>query len=79
MREARRAGVDHVWMHRGSGAGSVSQEATGTAGSTGRVIDGGCPLMFDPTADAGTRSCASPAWANAQGGLTSPLSRPDPG
>ena len=41
-------------MHRGPGAGSVSKEATRYGREHGVVvIDGGCPCMFDPTADAG--------------------------
>jgi predicted CoA-binding protein len=52
MRECADLGIKHVWMHRGPGAGSVSEAAT----DYGRrrdiaVIDGGCPCMFDPTAD----------------------------
>jgi predicted CoA-binding protein len=54
MRECVDLGIDRVWMHRGPGAGSVSEEAA----RYGRqhdvtVIDGGCPCMFDPTADRG--------------------------
>ena len=54
MRECAELGIKHVWMHRGPGAGSVSEAAT----DYGRqhditVIDGGCPLMFGPTADFG--------------------------
>jgi uncharacterized protein len=52
MRESAELGIHHVWMHRSMGTGSVSPAAT----DYGRqhqitVIDGGCPLMFDPTAD----------------------------
>ena len=54
IRECAELGITRVWMHRGPGAGSVSAAAT----SYGRahaitVIDGGCPLMFAPTADLG--------------------------
>lgn len=54
MRECVDLGITHVWMHRSFGGGSVST----TAAEYGRqhgivVIDGGCPLMFDPTADLG--------------------------
>ena len=54
MRECAELGITQVWMHRGPGAGSVSDAAT----EYGRkhditVIDGGCPLMFPPTADFG--------------------------
>jgi len=54
MRECVELGIKHVWMHRGPGAGSVSDAATGYGRAHGiTVIDGGCPLMFGPTADAG--------------------------
>ena len=52
MRECAALGIQHVWMHRSLGAGSVSEAATGYGREQGlTVIDGGCPLMFDPTAD----------------------------
>jgi predicted CoA-binding protein len=54
MRECAELGIKHVWMHRGPGAGSVSPAATGYGRQHGiTVIDGGCPLMFGPTADFG--------------------------
>jgi predicted CoA-binding protein len=54
MRECAELGIKHVWMHRSFGAGSVSQAATEYGREQGiAVIDGGCPLMFDPTADPG--------------------------
>jgi hypothetical protein len=54
MRECADLGINHVWMHRSSGAGSVSPSATEYGRKQGiTVIDGGCPLMFDPTADLG--------------------------
>jgi uncharacterized protein len=54
MRECAELGIKHVWMHRGPGAGSVSDAATGYGRAHGiTVIDGGCPLMFGPTADFG--------------------------
>jgi len=54
MRECAELGIKHVWMHRGPGAGSVSAAATGYGRQHGiTVIDGGCPLMFGPTADVG--------------------------
>jgi predicted CoA-binding protein len=54
MRECAQLGIKHVWMHRGPGAGSVSAAATGYGREHGiTVIDGGCPLMFEPTADVG--------------------------
>ena len=54
MRESVELGINHVWMHRSVGTGSVSASATGYGRQHGiTVIDGGCPLMFDPTADLG--------------------------
>ena len=54
VRECADLGIDEVWMHRGPGAGSVSPEAVRWGREHGmRVIDGGCPCMFDPTADGG--------------------------
>ena len=54
MRECAELGINHVWMHRGPGAGSVSDAATSYGRQHGiTVIDGGCPLMFGPTADLG--------------------------
>jgi len=52
MRECAELGIKHVWMHRSAGKGSVSPAATEYGRQHGiTVIDGGCPLMFDPTAD----------------------------
>jgi predicted CoA-binding protein len=54
MEECERLGIKQVWMHRSMGQGSVSPEATAYGREKGiTVIDGGCPLMFDPTADFG--------------------------
>ena len=54
MRECAELGIEHVWMHRGPGTGSVSAAATDYGRRHGiTVIDGGCPLMFEPTADFG--------------------------
>src|SRR5262245_45946979 len=54
MRECARLGIKHVWMHWGSGESSVSVAATAHGREHGiTVIDGGCPLMFGPTADIG--------------------------
>jgi uncharacterized protein len=57
MRECAELGIEHVWMHRAFGKGSVS----GAAADYGRergitVIDGGCPLMFEPVADTGHKA-----------------------
>ncbi|HET8682594.1 MAG TPA: CoA-binding protein [Micromonosporaceae bacterium] len=54
MRECVDLGIRHAWMHRAFGAGSVSTAATEYGRRHGiTVIDGGCPLMFDPAADIG--------------------------
>ena len=54
MRECVELGITEVWMHRSFGGGSVSDVATeyGRAHG-GTATDGGCPLMFGPTADGG--------------------------
>jgi predicted CoA-binding protein len=52
VKEAVDLGITKVWMHRSLDAGSVSPEAVAYGREHGVVvIDGGCPLMFDPTAD----------------------------
>jgi predicted CoA-binding protein len=57
MRECADLGIEHVWMHRGPGAGSVSRAAADFGRARGiAVIDGGCPCMFDPTADLGHKA-----------------------
>ena len=57
MRECADLGITHVWMHRGPGAGSVSETAAEYGRQHGiKVIDGGCPCMFDPTADTGHKT-----------------------
>jgi predicted CoA-binding protein len=57
MRECAELGIGHVWMHRSFGTGSVSETATSYGRKHGiTVIDGGCPCMFDPTADLGHKA-----------------------
>jgi predicted CoA-binding protein len=57
VRECAALGIRYVWMHRSYGAGSVSDAATEYGRQHGiQVIDGGCPLMFDPTADFGHKA-----------------------
>jgi uncharacterized protein len=57
MRECVDLGIKHVWMHRSFGAGSVSKAAAAYGREHGvAVIDGGCPCMFDPTADLGHKA-----------------------
>lgn len=54
VRECAELGIRQVWMHRAFGPGSVCAEAAVYGRERGiTVIDGGCPLMFDPTADVG--------------------------
>ena len=54
MRECVELGIKHVWMHRAFGRGSVNPTAVAYGRQHGiTVIDGGCPLMFGPTADLG--------------------------
>jgi predicted CoA-binding protein len=52
IRECVDLGIKYVWMHRAIGKGSVSEAAAEYGRHRGlSVIDGGCPLMFEPTAD----------------------------
>ena len=57
VRECHDLGISRVWMHRGFGAGSVSDAAADYCRSHGMaVIAGGCPLMFAPASDLGHRA-----------------------
>lgn len=57
MRECVELGIRHVWMHRSFGGGSVSPSAIAYGREHGlSVIPGGCPLMFEPVADAGHKA-----------------------
>jgi predicted CoA-binding protein len=50
------AGIARVWLHRGMGRGSSSEEAVEIARERGiAVIPGGCPNMFGATSDVGHR------------------------
>ena len=54
MRECAELGIKQTWMHRSFGEGSVCDDATVYGREHGiTVIDGDCPLMFEPTADFG--------------------------
>lgn len=54
VRECDELGIKRVWMHRAFGDGSVSDSATEYDRQHGMTVtDGGCPCMFDPTADPG--------------------------
>ncbi|MFI7680408.1 CoA-binding protein [Actinophytocola sp. NPDC049390] len=52
VKECVALGIQHVWLHRSFGPGSVSPAAT-EYGRTHNitVIDGGCPLMYPPASD----------------------------
>ena len=57
MRECAALGIRYAWMHKGIAGSSVSPEATAWGRARGvRVIDGGCPLMFDPAGDFGHKA-----------------------
>jgi predicted CoA-binding protein len=46
--QAVERGIPRVWLHRGVGRGSVSEEAVRVCRDNGiAVVDGACPLMFD--------------------------------
>ena len=48
VRDAVARGIPRVWLHRGAGRGSVSEEAVALCREHGvDVVDGACPLMFD--------------------------------
>jgi hypothetical protein len=62
------AGVKRVWLHRGMGPGSVSEEAADYCRTHGiQVIAGGCPNMFLPGTDLG-HTCMR-WWQNLTGSL----------
>jgi uncharacterized protein len=49
VRDCVEAGIEIVWMHRGTGRGSVSDKAVQFCQQLGiEVIPGQCPLMFLP-------------------------------
>jgi hypothetical protein len=57
MQECHELGIRDVWMHRSFGTGSVSDSATRFGREHGiTVIDGGCPLMFEPCSDGGHKA-----------------------
>ncbi len=64
VREAIDLGITHVWMHRSVDAGSVDPAAVTLGRAHGiTVIDGGCPLMYGPTADTGHKiMCRFLTW-----------------
>lgn len=64
VREAAELGISEVWMHRAFGGGSVDDAAVAWGREKGMtVIDGGCPLMFEPTSDGAHRfMCPLLTW-----------------
>ena len=57
MHECHELGIKSVWLHRSFGQGSVSDSATQFGRAYGiTVIDGGCPLMFEPCSDPGHKA-----------------------
>lgn len=56
IEECERLGIHDVWMHRSFGGGSVAHDSAEYARKHGlMVIEGGCPLMFEPVSDPGHR------------------------
>jgi len=54
--EAQACGIPRVWLHRGIGPGSSSEQAVEFCSEHGiAVIPGGCPCMFGESSDAGHR------------------------
>ena len=48
--------IPQVWIHKALGPGSASPEAAAMGREAGlTVIEGGCPLMFEPCADGAHR------------------------
>ena len=48
VRDAIRRGIPRVWLYRGAGQGSVSEEAVSLCRDAGvAVVDGACPLMYE--------------------------------
>ena len=56
VRDCAEQNIQHVWLHRSFGGGSVSDEAADLARQNGiTVIAGACPMMFLSGADIGHR------------------------
>ncbi|HEX6501791.1 MAG TPA: CoA-binding protein [Terriglobales bacterium] len=50
VRDCSEAGIRMIWMHRGGGPGSVSQEAVDFCRQQGiHLVEGHCPFMFLPS------------------------------
>jgi uncharacterized protein len=57
VRQCAELGIRQVWMHRSFGGGSVSHDAAEYGREHGiTVIEGGCPLMFEPCSDPGHKA-----------------------
>lgn len=73
VRDCARAGIDRVWLHRGLGTGSVSEEAIQTGKELGlRLIPGSCPMMFCEPVD-GAHRCLR--WFLRKAGRETSISR----
>ncbi len=56
VRDCAEQSIQHVWLNRSFGSGSVSDGAADLARQNGiTVIAGACPMMFLPGADIGHR------------------------
>ena len=56
VRRCAELGIPMVWLHRGMGAGSMSEDAVRLGREAGLlVVAGGCPLMFGACSDLGHR------------------------
>lgn len=56
IRDCLDLGINQAWMHGAFGPGSVSSAAAALGRDQGMtVIDGGCPLMFEPCDDGAHR------------------------
>jgi uncharacterized protein len=56
VRQCAEQGVNHVWLHRSFGTGSVSDPAVRECAARGiHCIVGGCPLMYCQPVDFGHR------------------------
>ena len=50
VRDCAEAGVERVWLHRGTGPGAVSEAAVALCREKGiAVVEGECPFMFLPS------------------------------
>ncbi len=74
VQQCHELGINHVWMHRSFGQGSVDAKAVEYGRENGiKVIPGGCPLMFNEPVDIGHKCIR---WlAGVSGNLQEPVER----